>query len=266
MTGQSAAELFQEWLHFQLGEALEQGRKAITRFHETLVSKGAEGLGSALLKFVDQIEPIFRRAIDMALYECQKAPELRPITASDARKIAQAELNLLRVGLEDALKEVCTSENAKRRLREAMPKLDRHLDFALRQFDGGFLKPGSEGRPLTMTVNTITFHGEASHVAIQQNSPHAGQLTVDVAALHEVLRIVKEELQKLNLNPDDRAAANADMATIEAQASSPKPSRAILQTAWNSLKALGKGVIAAPKFIEGIEAIGRIIGDGTAGS
>ena len=122
----------------------------------------------------------------------------------------------------------------------------RHLvlDWCLDLERDGILGEGltfntEEKKTASHTNYSITYNAPVGTSQVQQGSQDSSQAIAnaptDLSALKEVLAELNEQLHKLQLNSADETQLKADILTIQSQASSPRPSRVIIQEGINSL-------------------------------
>ncbi len=122
------------------------------------------------------------------------------------------------------------------------------LDWALKLEEQGVMGEGmtfskGEKEAASSVIYQIeNIFGQISHSQIQQKTKNSSQeitnQTIDIKELLGVLNSVKENLEKLNLNSDESAEAEASISTIEAQTRSSKPSNTIIKESLKSLKSI----------------------------
>lgn len=87
--------------------------------------------------------------------------------------------------------------------------------------------------------NVNNFYGSVGNTQIAQASPHASQTVrsgLDGATLVELSRALRESRDGLELDDDDSREFDAELATLEAQAESPRPKHAVIRESLLSLK------------------------------
>lgn len=98
--------------------------------------------------------------------------------------------------------------------------------------------------------NVNNFYGTVTKPQIQQGGDHAIQVSaeLDLEELRGFLDKLRSELHGLDLAPSDESEINAELTTLNAQASSPKPKRSIIRESLISirriLEAAGGGATA----------------------
>ncbi|WP_219837636.1 hypothetical protein [Paenibacillus sp. R14(2021)] len=127
------------------------------------------------------------------------------------------------------------------------------LDWALKLEDDGVL---GEGMSFTQeekqvvnekhynvnhfyNVQNLQFQQQSNNSTQQMNHQHVGGSINDLKSLHEILQQLKRDI--FQLNQEDREEAQAEIATIEAQATSQKPKSVILRESVSTLRKIVEG-------------------------
>lgn len=95
------------------------------------------------------------------------------------------------------------------------------------------------------------FHGPVGNIA-QNSSGFSQTATLDVDAVRKVVSAVRAELATARIDPTARASAEAQLATIEAQITSPTPNEGIVREAGRSLRTIVEGAIAGAMVQPGV--------------
>lgn len=143
---------------------------------------------------------------------------------------------------------------------------DRHLDFALRQFDVGFSDPPEpEVRPVTKNIITV---GNMTGSAIQQGSPNASQkvqCTLNIEAVRTALSNFETAISGANLPATTLDEIKADIHTIRAQLSKTSPTLLIIQETGRTMRNVIEGIAAGvltPGVIAAAPALWSALGLG----
>lgn len=103
-----------------------------------------------------------------------------------------------------------------------------------------------------------------SHSQIQQataGSTQVGTFTSpDLAAVAEFVRGLKDLLPQLGLTGDDEAVAQSDIATIEAQLSSPRPKAEIIKESLRSIRNIAEGAVGSMAASGIVAGVARLLG------
>jgi len=142
--------------------------------------------------------------------------------------------------------------------------LDFVMDIEAENPDAGEA-PASEIPVPPETVQQLVqnhFHGPVGNIA-QNSSGFSQTAALDVGAVRAVVCDVRAELAAVQLEPEARASAEAQLATIEAQIASPTPNEGIVREAGRSLRTILEGAVAGaivqPGVWQGImEAMARL--------
>ena len=112
-------------------------------------------------------------------------------------------------------------------------------------------------------VNIIHIE-QMSHSQIQQGtsgSTQSGTFTsLDLAAVADFVRKLKDQLPQLGLTGNDEAVAQSDVATIEAQLSSPWPKEAIVKESLLSIRNIAEGTAGSLAASGTVAGIAKLLG------
>lgn len=112
-------------------------------------------------------------------------------------------------------------------------------------------------------VNIIHIERMA-HSQIQQGTADSTQsgtfASLDLAAVAEFVRGLKNQLSQLGLTGDDEAVAQSDLATIETQLSSPRPKAEIVKESLRSLRNIAEGTVGSIAASGIVAGIAKLIG------
>jgi len=106
-------------------------------------------------------------------------------------------------------------------------------------------------RPTThfLPVNVISI-GQMVNSQIQQDSPNATQVTnfdgKKIEALGELVSLLKESIDRLGLQKQEKSDLDAELRTLEAQMSSSKPKGSIISESLGSVKTILEAVTGNP--------------------
>jgi hypothetical protein len=132
---------FTAWLRFHLTEATKECLVAINTMRSEWSAKGSLGSGRYPIYLFETVELGFRKGIDLALGECQRAKRISTIDPATLRRLTEEELKSFLTRMKEPLTNGSLTPDNKLTLASHLPKLDEHLAFALRQFDIGLLAP-----------------------------------------------------------------------------------------------------------------------------
>lgn len=112
-------------------------------------------------------------------------------------------------------------------------------------------------------VNIIHIE-QMSHSQIQQGTAGSTQFgtftSLDLAAVAEFVAGLKETLPQLGLADNDEAVARSDVATIEAQLSSPRPKVEIVKESLRSIRNIAEGAVGSMAASGIITAVAKLLG------
>ena len=137
------------------------------------------------------------------------------------------------------------------------------LNWALKLEEDGMLGEGMTFSDNEKTeagkhsYNVNNFYGPITNTQIQQGSPESEQsIRVDGVSMDSValfINALREELPNLTIEDDTHRELSSDMATVEAQISSPNPKDDIVRTGLGSIRRILEGAsggIAAQLLIQ----------------
>lgn len=137
------------------------------------------------------------------------------------------------------------------------------LKWALKLEEDGVLGEGmtfSDSEKITAErhqYNINNFHAPVTGTQIQQGSPESKQSIkadgVSINSVSQFIHALREELPNLTIKDDTHRELSSDMATVEAQISSPNPKEDIIRTGLGSIRRILEGAsggIAAQLLIQ----------------
>lgn len=109
----------------------------------------------------------------------------------------------------------------------------------------------------------VMYVGQISNSPIQQGTYQSSQSVQlsggDVQPLMEFIRRLEEVIGELNLNSDDKMQAQAEIATVKAQTSAARPSRAIIRESISSLRRILEGAAGGAAGARANDWLGELI-------
>jgi hypothetical protein len=129
-------------------------------------------------------------------------------------------------------------------LNEQSAALDQHLQFAVRQFDVGFLNLAEPEIP-AVPNNSIVI-GHMANSTILQGSPEATQnvqFAFNIETSRKALAEFESALAASKIPAKTLDELLADVHTIQSQLAKPAPSRVIIHEAGRSLRNVVEGVV-----------------------
>jgi hypothetical protein len=92
-------------------------------------------------------------------------------------------------------------------------------------------------------------------------STQSGTFTsLELAAVAEFIRGLKDQLPQLGLSGNDEAVAQGDIATIKAQLSSPRPKAEIIKESLRSIRSIAEGTVGSLVASGIIAGIAKLLG------
>jgi hypothetical protein len=234
-------EDFSESLRFQLDKTSKETLIAINRMQGEWTLRGSAFSSRYYLERFEIAEAGFHRGVDVALGQCRRAMRITGIEPSTLRRITEERLDSFRHALESRI--VPTDGAFKRIVTERLPKLQEHLQFALRQFDVGLHVPPEPDTP--MATNQNIMHVNMSGGMVQQGTSHSTQSATNAFnsdGAKDALAKFAEALKAVSLPADVLKNVEADIATIRAQLAKSEPSTSILREVGQSLRNVIEGI------------------------
>ena len=193
------------------------------------------------------VEGAVHRGIDVGLGECKRAMRITPIDHNSLRTATEERLTSFVETLKQPLlpNDGSLMGDFRQSVLTLLPKLDEHLQFAMRQFDVGLLDPAEPKEPLTMN-NSVSI-GVMSGGMVQQGTTHSTQSATDAFNAGDVakaLQIFADALQTEKLPAKQLADMQADIDTIHVQLAKDQPSKSILQETGKSIRSVVEGLAA----------------------
>ncbi len=115
--------------------------------------------------------------------------------------------------------------------------------------EGMTFTPQEKSIARSATYNVTNFYGPITSSQIQQQTSDSSQCLItdklDIEPIVRFLAEIKEKLSELPLSIDMEQEINAEVNTIDAQVSSPKPKAAILRESLSSIRRILEGTVGA---------------------
>jgi len=99
--------------------------------------------------------------------------------------------------------------------------------------------------PAVNIINIQQMYGSQIQQGAQESTQTGTFSPSSMQDMIDVIGQVKDELAKISLSEEKRAEAEAEIQTLEAQAKSPHPKRAILRESWTALRKIAESVGSA---------------------
>jgi hypothetical protein len=264
-------EDFRAWLDLHLDTTVKETLFALNKMRNEAMRAGIYDSGPSALREVEIMEQGLRRGIDLALGKFKHARRVTSLDHAALRRVTQERLNAFLSKVKAPLRPKAGGRRSNHPAivklhADALPKLDAHLEFALRQFDVGLLDPTEPDTPLTMN-NSISI-GVMSGGMLQQATDHSSQSasnSFNVGSAKEALDALTETLKGAMLPQDTLADIQADIETIRAQLAKATPSPSIVREAARSLRSIVEGIAAGvltSPVAEAAEKLFRVLGFG----
>jgi hypothetical protein len=256
---------FLDNVRWHLARAAERARRSVDTITAQLASKGVLQSGRAIIEIFGAVQTEFEAAIETVFGEVKRTINRTKLNRTDIRQAAISCLENFVIEMKSLTQADQYRRLAAQAVDERLNAIDRHLAFAIRQFDTGFFDPEEPERP---NVNNSINIGSMTGSAIQQGSAGATQsvqfnLRVDEAKA--ALAAFDSAIRAVQLPRAQSHEVVADLQTIAAQLSKTSPSLTILQEAGRSLRNIVEGVAAGlmtPSVLAAAPALWNALGLG----
>jgi len=256
---------FLDNVRWHLAKAADRAGRAVASTMGLLASKGGLNSGRAIIMIFDAVRTEFDAAIETVFGELKRTINRTHLNRGDLRQAAVSCLENFAIEMKALTNADQYRSLAAQAVDERLTAIDRHLAFAIRQFDTGFIDPNEPERP---NVNNSINIGTMTGSAIQHGSPGATQsiqfnLKIDEA--RSALAAFESAMQAVQLPKSQSDEVIAELKTIAAQLSKSSPSLPILQEAGRSLRNIVEGVAAGlmtPSVLAAAPALWNALGLG----
>ena len=248
---------FLAWVNSLLDKATNQARRGVEQIERDAARTGQTG--NAIARTFKQVRAQFEAGIEDALGALQRAVRETKLDPSMLRQLTVQQLqNFLLV-----MKAATKSDQMQRfgpgvqeHANKELAALDTYLQYAVRQFDVGFLRPIEPEAPTIMTNNTMTI-GSVSGGSIQQGSHGVLQnISFHISTVSDFLGAFERALAEANLPGQLRGDLVADARAIRSQLAKVAPSHPILLEAGKSIRKVLEGA-ATGAATAGVTAAAR---------
>jgi citrate lyase gamma subunit len=235
---------FLDNVRWHLAKAGDNARRAVDSVIARLAAAGVLQSGRAIIEIFDAVRTEFDAGIETAFGELKRTINRTSLNRTDLRQAAVSCLENFAIEMKSLTQADQYRRLAAQAVDERLNAMDRHLAFAIRRFDTGFLDPIEPERP---NVNNSINIGTMTGSAIQHGSPGATQsvqfnLKIDEAK--SALAAFESAMKTVQLPKAQLDEVTADLQTIAAQLSKASPSLAIIQEAGRSLRNIVESVAA----------------------
>jgi hypothetical protein len=163
---------FLDNVKWHLAKAADRAGRAVASTQGLLASKGGLNSGRAIIMIFDAVRTEFDAAIDTVFGELKRTINRTHLNRGDLRQAAVSCLENFAIEMKALTNADQYRSLAAQAVDERLTAMDRHLAFAIRQFDTGFIDPSEPERP---NVNNSINIGTMTGSAIQHGSPGATQ-------------------------------------------------------------------------------------------
>ena len=257
---------FSDNIRWHLKKAADRGGVAVAEVMARLAKAGALQSGRAVLLIFDAVRKEFDAGIETALGELKRSARITKLDPRELRQVTMTFLDQFMVEMKSITRSEQYRSLVKQVIDEKLAEFDRHLAFAVRQFDVGFFNPTEPEVPSASnnSINIGAMHGSA----IQQGSHHGvlvNQFKLNADEARTALGALEVALKAITISEEQRVDMSAEIATIRAQLSKTSPSVAIIQQAGHSLRNIVEGMAAGlmtPTIIATAPALWSALGLG----
>jgi hypothetical protein len=235
---------FLDNVRWHLAKAVDRAGRSVGSVTAQLNSKGALNSGRAIIMIFDAVRIEFDAGIDTALGELKRTINRTTLNRADLRQAAVSCLENFAIEMKVLTRADQYRSIAAQAVDERLTAMDRHLAFAIRQFDTGFLDPSEPERP---NVNNSINVGTMTGSAIQHGSPggtQSVQFNLKIDEAKSALAAFESVIKTVQLPKSQLDEVTAELSTITAQLSKPSPSLVIVQEAGRSLRNIVEGIAA----------------------
>jgi hypothetical protein len=235
---------FLDNVRWHLAKAVNRAGRAVAATTAQLASKGALNSGRAIIMIFDAVRTEFDAGIETAFGELKRTINRTKLNRGDLRQATVSCLENFAIEMKALTKADQYRSLAAQAVDERLGAMGRHLAFAIRQFDTGFLDPDEPESP---NVNNSINIGTMTGSAIQQSSHGANQtlqfdLKIDEAK--SALAAFEAAINTIALPQSQKDEVAAELQTVSAQLSKASPSLTILREAGRSLRNVVEGITA----------------------
>lgn len=171
---------FLELIDWHISKALDRATQRVSQVRGEAAGHGRLNSGMTVILSVEAVRKEFDSGVEAVLGELKRVARKTKLDREDLRQNAFRRLENFITAAKAVAQTPEASSFPSNQLDERLAAFDKHLWFAKRQFDVGFLEPAEpEAPPVTNAINI----GSMTNSAIQQGSPGAKQ-TVEFTFKH----------------------------------------------------------------------------------
>jgi hypothetical protein len=243
MYAKPTIEDFLTWIDWHIDQADRGATRAVNDIRRKASAAGALRSGGTVTHCFEAVRTEFNSGVEKVLGELKRAVRTTELDRDQLRQHAVERL----IGFAETAKATARTPEAsaaglEKIVVEQCSAFDKHLTFAVRQFDVGFFDPAEP--EVAVADNSINI-GNMTGSNIAQASPGAKQsveFNLNIEATEKALTAFEAALASASLPSKTLVELTADVSTIRAQLAKPSPSRLILQEAGRTLRNVVEGI------------------------
>jgi hypothetical protein len=257
---------FLELIDWHIAKAKDRAARAVNEMRGKAAAAGRFHSGATAIQSIEHARTEFDAGVDAVLGELERVAQSTKLNRAVLRQLAVQRLEEFAA----AAKVISQAEEFRsmglgQQIDEQFAGFDRHLLFAVRQFDVGFRVPAEPEVPAI--PNSITV-GTMIGSSIAQASPAAKQtveFTLNIETATTALTSFESAIAGAGLPQKTVDELMADVHTIRAQLQKPSPSRLIINEAGKSLRNVVEGItggMLTPAAMTAAAALWSVLGLG----
>jgi hypothetical protein len=238
---------FLNWINWHIAKADKRARASVLDVRRKAAAAGRLNSGNTIVRCLEVVRSEFDSGVEAVLGELQRVSRKTKLNREVLRRHTGerlADFATAAKAIAEIPEATGVSLGVDKHIADWRADLDGHLNFALRQFDVGFLPAEPEIPP--MAHNYISIGGNVTGSTIAQASPGAKQsveFNFNVETVTQALAEFETAVSSASLPPDTLADIKADIDTIRAQLVKSAPNRGIIQEAGKSLRNVVEGIV-----------------------
>jgi hypothetical protein len=256
-------DTYADWISDHLQRSLTDIGRAVTEVAARHSAKGAYRGSATVVETFRVAHEHFEQGVKTALGELKRAVRITDLDKPDLRARTEALLRDYNENAKVATRPKVLREFAGPKLvDERLAVFDQKLDFALAQFDAGFLDPSEPEPPPSMSLTVGTMVGSAVQQGVQGATQHVST-SINIEATRTAAVQLSEALSASEIPAPLAAELRADLETIKAQLRKMQPSTSVLLEAGRSMRTITENLTAnvlATPVTAGVLALLKALG------
>ena len=243
MSAEPTTNDFLELIDWHIAKAQDRAARALNEVRGKAAAAGRFQSSATAIHSIERARTEFDAGVDAVLGELKRVAQSTKLNRDDLRQLAVQRLEKFATAAKAISQaEQFRSMGLSQQIDEQFAGFDRHLQFAVRQFDVGLRVPAEPEVPAV--ANSITV-GTMIGSSIAQASPAAKQtveFTLNIETATTALAGFESAIAGAGLPPKTVDELMADVHTIRAQLAKRSPSRLIIHEAGKSLRHVVEGI------------------------